>query len=52
MPGTWHPRTRKRLHKQPEQAKFYKLKDDTPFIEVLERSELEQEVDLNELFKR
>ena len=37
-------------HKQPEQAKFYKLKDDMAYIEVLERSELEQFVDLKELF--
>ena len=39
-------------HKQPEQAKFYKLKDDSPYIEVLERSELEQSVDLKDLFKK
>lgn len=38
-------------HKQPEQAKFYKLKDDSPYIEVLERSEMEQSVDLRDLFK-
>ena len=38
--------------KQPEQAKFYKLKDDSPYIEVLERSEMEQSVDLRELFKK
>ena len=38
-------------HKQPEQAKFYKLKDDAPYIEILERSEMEQSVDLKELFK-
>ena len=38
-------------HKQPEKSKFYKLKDDDPFIEILERSEMEQTVDLRELFK-
>ena len=38
-------------HKQPEQSKFYKLKDDDPFIEILERSEMEQTIDLKELFK-
>ena len=38
-------------HKQPEQARFYKLKDDSPFIEVLEKSEMEQAVNLKELFK-
>ena len=39
-------------HKQPEQAKFYKLQDDSPYIEVLERSEMDQSVDLRELFKK
>ena len=39
-------------HKQPEQAKFYKLKDDSPYIEILERSEMDQSVDLRELFKK
>ncbi len=38
-------------HKQPEKAKFYKLQDDSPYVEVLERSEMEQTVDLAELFK-
>ena len=38
-------------HKQPEQSKFYKLKDDDPFLEVLERSEIEQTIDLRDLFK-
>ena len=39
-------------HKQPEQAKFYKLQDDSPYIEILERSEMDQSVDLRELFKK
>ena len=37
-------------HKQPEQAKFFKLKDDTPYLEMLERSEMTQRIDLKELF--
>lgn len=37
--------------KQPEKVKFFKLQDDTPYIEVLEKSEMQQTVDLKEIFK-
>ena len=39
-------------HKQPEQAKFYKLQDNSPYIEVLERTEMEQDIDIPTLFNR
>ena len=38
-------------HKQPEKVKFYKLQDDSNMIEVKESMELEQKVDISELFK-
>ena len=39
-------------HKQPEQAKFYKLQDNSPYIEVLERTEMQQDIDIPTLFNR
>ena len=39
-------------HKQPEQAKFYKLKDNSPYLEILERSEMTQDIDIQTLFNR
>lgn len=38
-------------HKQPEKVKFYKLQDGTPYIEILERSEMVQDINIEELFK-
>lgn len=38
-------------HKQPEKVKFYKLQDDTPYLEVPERSEMSQDINIAELFK-
>ena len=37
--------------KQPEKVKFYKLKDDTFLIDIPERTELSQDVDLQVLFQ-
>ena len=39
-------------HKQPEQAKFYKLQDNSPYLEVLERTEMQQDIDIPTLFNR
>ena len=39
-------------HKQPEQAKFYKLQDDSPYLEIQERSEVQQDIDIPTLFNR
>ena len=39
-------------HKQPEQAKFYKLQDNSPYLEILERTEMEQDIDIPTLFNR
>ena len=37
-------------HRQPEKVKFYKLKDKM-FIDIPEKTELEQDVDIVEMFK-
>ena len=39
-------------HKQPEQAKFYKLQDNSPYLEILERTEMQQDIDIPTLFNR
>ena len=38
-------------HRQPEKVKFYKLKDDTFLIDIIERAEITQDIDIQELFK-
>ena len=38
-------------HKQPEKVRFYKLEDGTFLIDIPEMIELEQNIDLGELFK-
>lgn len=38
-------------HKQPEKVKFYKLDDGTFLIDIPEMTELEQKIDLTEMFK-
>ncbi len=38
-------------HKQPEKVKFYKLKDGTFLIDIPEMTELEQNIDIVEMFK-
>ena len=38
-------------HRQPEKVKFYKLKDDTFLIDILERAEITQDIDMQELFR-
>ena len=38
-------------HKQPEKVKFYKLEDDKMLIEIPEMTELEQSIDVAEMFK-
>ena len=38
-------------HRQPEKVKFYKLKDDTFLIDILERAEISQDVNMEELFR-
>ena len=38
-------------HKQPEKAKFFKLENDSPYLEILEMSEVEQAIDIAKLFK-
>jgi hypothetical protein len=38
-------------HKQPEKVLFYKLEDDTFLIDIPEMVELEQSIDIAELFK-
>ena len=37
-------------HKQPEKVRFYKLEDGTFIIEIPEMTELEQTIDINEMF--
>ena len=37
-------------HKQPEKVRFYKLEDGTFIIDIPEMSELEQSIDINEMF--
>ena len=37
-------------HRQPEQVKFLKIKDQ-PLIDILPRAEVEQDLDLAELFR-
>ena len=37
--------------KQPEKVKFYKLEDGTYIIDILEKTELEQNINIGELFK-
>ena len=37
--------------KQPEKVKFYKLEDGNTLIEILEMTELEQTIDVGELFR-
>lgn len=38
-------------HKQPEKVRFYKLEDDTFLIDIPEMTELEQSIDVKEMFK-
>ena len=38
-------------HKQPEKAKFFKLENDQPWLEIMEMSEVEQDIDIPTLFK-
>ena len=38
-------------HKQPEKVKFYKLKDDTFLIDIPERAEISQDVNMEEMFR-
>ena len=38
-------------HKQPEKVRFYKLEDGTFLIDIPEMTELEQTIDLVEMFK-
>ena len=38
-------------HKQPEKVRFYKLSDGTYLIDIPEMTELEQEIDIEEMFK-
>jgi hypothetical protein len=38
-------------HKQPEKVRFYKLEDDNMLIEIPEMTELEQSIDVGEMFK-
>lgn len=38
-------------HKQPEKVRFYKLEDDTFLIDIPEMTELEQNIDVMEMFK-
>jgi hypothetical protein len=38
-------------HKQPEKVRFYKLEDGTFLIEIPEMTELEQNIDVMEMFK-
>ena len=38
-------------HKQPEKVKFFKLDDGTAFLEIPEMTELEQSIDVGEMFK-
>ena len=37
-------------HKQPEKVRFYKLDDGTFLIDIPEMTELEQAIDINEMF--
>lgn len=38
-------------HKQPEKVRFYKLEDGTFLIDIPEMSEIEQDLDISEMFK-
>ena len=38
-------------HRQPEKVKFYKLKDDTFLIDIPERAEIAQDVNMEEIFR-
>ncbi|MGM9763804.1 MAG: Ig-like domain-containing protein [Candidatus Cryptobacteroides sp.] len=38
-------------HKQPEKVLFYKLADDKTLIDIMESTELEQNIDMGEMFK-
>ena len=38
-------------HRQPEKVRFYKLDDGTYLIDILEMTELEQAIDIVEMFK-
>ena len=38
-------------HKQPEKVKFYRLEDDKFLIDIPESTELEQNIDVVEMFK-
>jgi hypothetical protein len=38
-------------HRQPEKVLFYKLEDGTVLIDIPEMMELEQSVDVGEMFK-
>ena len=38
-------------HRQPEKVKFYKLEDGTFLIDIPEMTELEQSIDIAEMFK-
>ena len=38
-------------HKQPEKVRFYKLEDGTFLIDIPEMTELEQTIDIKEMFR-
>ena len=38
-------------HKQPEKVLFYKLKDGTFLIDIPEKTDLEQTIDVEEMFR-
>ena len=38
-------------HRQPEKVKFYKLKDDSFLIDIPERTELQQDINMEEMFR-
>ena len=38
-------------HKQPEKVRFYKLEDGTFLIDIPEKTEIEQSVDVEEMFR-
>jgi hypothetical protein len=38
-------------HKQPEKVKFYKLTDGTFLIDIPEKMEIDQNIDIEEMFK-
>ena len=49
--NTWYYLGNLYYHKQPEKVRFYKLEDGTFLIEIPEMTELEQNIDVMEMFK-